>query len=179
MAAALDRCVRSTSSGLKAAHRQYGLIGNGNAGQTSKSPLLANHRKIKNADQDQSPSRSTVRGLARESPHRRWGQKSVGYDTFAGITLVSARTRCVRSRLASAALASNASFNPSTAVTPQRVVSFINVVGCGTTPSSGINQQHVDPREFLRQPQHLIRQQRLSQRLLIAYRTKDDGLDPF
>jgi hypothetical protein len=56
MAAALDRCVRSTSSGLKAAHRQYGLIGNGNAGQTSKSPLLANHRKIKNADQDQSPS---------------------------------------------------------------------------------------------------------------------------
>ena len=117
--------------------------------------------------------------LARESPHRRWGQKSVGHDTFAGITLVSARTRCVRSSLASAALASNASFNPSTAVAPQRVVSFINVVGCGTTPSSGIDQQHVDPREFLRQPQHLIRQQRLSQRLLIAYRTKDDGLDPF
>jgi hypothetical protein len=63
MAAALDRCVRSTSSGLKAAQRQNGLIGNGNAGQTSKSPLPANHRKIKNADQDQSPSQSTVRGL--------------------------------------------------------------------------------------------------------------------
>ena len=29
---------------------------------------------------------------------------------------------------------------PPTAVAPQRVVSFINVVGCGTTPSSGIRQ---------------------------------------
>jgi hypothetical protein len=63
MAAALDRYRRPTSSRLIAAHRQYGLIGNGNAGQTSKSPLLAKHRKIKNTDQDQSPSRSTVRGL--------------------------------------------------------------------------------------------------------------------
>jgi hypothetical protein len=62
MAAALDRCIRSTSSGLNATHRQYGLIGNGNAGQTSKPPLLANNRKIKNANQDQSSSRSTVRG---------------------------------------------------------------------------------------------------------------------
>jgi hypothetical protein len=66
--------------------------------------------------------------------------ESVGYDTFAGITVVSARTRVVRSNLASEALASNTSFNPSTAVAPQRVVSFINVVGCGTTPSSGIRQ---------------------------------------
>jgi hypothetical protein len=42
--------------------------------------------------------------------------------------------------LASTALASNASFNPSTATCPQRVVIFINVVGCGTVPPSGIRQ---------------------------------------
>jgi hypothetical protein len=30
--------------------------------------------------------------------------------------------------------------SPSTATDPQRVVSFINVVGCGTAPSSGIRQ---------------------------------------
>jgi len=46
----------------------------------------------------------------------------------------------VRSSFACAAFASNASFSPSTAALPQRVVSFINVVGCGTAPSSGIRQ---------------------------------------
>jgi hypothetical protein len=54
--------------------------------------------------------------------------------------VVSARSRVVRSSLASAALASSASLQPSTAVVPQRVVSFINVVGCGTCPSNGIRQ---------------------------------------
>jgi hypothetical protein len=59
--------------------------------------------------------------------------------------VVSARTRVVRSNFASAALASNASLHPSTAATPHRVVSFINVVGCGTRPSSGTrqNRRHV------------------------------------
>jgi len=66
--------------------------------------------------------------------------ESVGYDTFAGITVVSARTRLVRNNFASTALASSASFSPSTAVLPHRVVSFINVVGCGTAPSNGIRQ---------------------------------------
>jgi hypothetical protein len=42
--------------------------------------------------------------------------------------------------LACAALASNASLQPATAAVPQRVVSFISVVGCGTRPSSGIRQ---------------------------------------
>jgi hypothetical protein len=37
-------------------------------------------------------------------------------------------------------LASNASFYPSIAAVPHRVVSFINVVGCGTCPSNGIRQ---------------------------------------
>jgi hypothetical protein len=46
----------------------------------------------------------------------------------------------VRSSFASAALANKASFRPSTAALPQRVVSFISVVGCGTEPSSGIRQ---------------------------------------
>jgi hypothetical protein len=46
--------------------------------------------------------------------------------------MVSARTRLVRSSRDSAALASNASFSPSTAVVPHRVVSFIKVVGCDT-----------------------------------------------
>ena len=54
--------------------------------------------------------------------------------------MVSTRIRLVRSSFASAALASSASFSPSTAAEPQRVVSFINVVGCGTGPSSGIRQ---------------------------------------
>jgi len=54
--------------------------------------------------------------------------------------VVSARTRLVRSSLASAASASSASLQPSTATVPQRVVSFINVVGCGTLPSIGIRQ---------------------------------------
>ena len=54
--------------------------------------------------------------------------------------MVSARNRVVRSSFTSAALASNASLHPSTAAVPQRVVSFISVVGCGTWPSSGIRQ---------------------------------------
>jgi len=78
--------------------------------------------------------------------------ESVGYDTFAGITVVSARTRFVRSSLASTALASNASFNPPTAVAPQRVVSFINVVGCGTAPSSGMRQNRRHMIESLTSP---------------------------
>ncbi len=59
--------------------------------------------------------------------------------------MVSARTRLVRRSLASAALASSASLHPCTAAIPQRVVSFINVVGCGTFPSIGIrqNRRHV------------------------------------
>jgi len=54
--------------------------------------------------------------------------------------VVSARNRVVRSSFASAAFANRASLQPSTAAVPQRVVSFINVVGCGTCPSSGIRQ---------------------------------------
>jgi hypothetical protein len=39
-----------------------------------------------------------------------------------------------------AALASSASFSPATASSPQRVVIFINVVGCGTRVPKGIRQ---------------------------------------
>jgi hypothetical protein len=46
----------------------------------------------------------------------------------------------MRSSFACAALASNASLSPSTATLPHRVVSFINVAGCGTCPSNGIRQ---------------------------------------
>jgi len=53
---------------------------------------------------------------------------------------VSTRIRWVRSSFASAALANSASLSPSTAADPHRVVSFINVVGCGTDPSSPIRQ---------------------------------------
>jgi hypothetical protein len=52
----------------------------------------------------------------------------------------SARIRLVRNNLDSAALAKSASLSPSTAADPQRVVSFINVVGCGTARSSGMRQ---------------------------------------
>lgn len=54
--------------------------------------------------------------------------------------MVSARIRLVPSSLASAALANNASLSPSIGADPQRVVSFINVVGCGTDPSSAMRQ---------------------------------------
>ena len=63
--------------------------------------------------------------------------ESDGYATLASTTVVSARTRFVFNTLASTALASNASFNPSTARSPQRVVIFINVVGCGTPHRAG------------------------------------------
>ncbi len=65
---------------------------------------------------------------------------SAGKTTFAATTVVSARTRPVRSSFCSAALAHSASFSPATAASPHRVVSFISVVGCGTLPSSGIRQ---------------------------------------
>ena len=52
--------------------------------------------------------------------------------------MVSARTRFVFNTLASAAFANNASFKSLIACSPQRVVIFINVVGCGTLPPSGI-----------------------------------------
>src|SRR6478609_1587560 len=51
----------------------------------------------------------------------------VGYPTSAGITVVSARTRFIRTTLASTALAKRARFNPSTAVDPHRVVSFLTI----------------------------------------------------
>ena len=63
--------------------------------------------------------------------------ESDGYATFASITVVSARTRFVFNTFASAALASNASFRSLIACSPQRVVIFINVVGCGTRPPNG------------------------------------------
>jgi hypothetical protein len=66
--------------------------------------------------------------------------ESVGYATFDVTTVVSTRIRVQRSSFASAALASRASFNPSTAAEPHRVVNFINVVGCGTGWSSPIRQ---------------------------------------
>jgi hypothetical protein len=54
--------------------------------------------------------------------------------------VVSARTRLVRNTFASTAVANNASLSPATAALPHRVLSFINVVGCGTDPSNGIRQ---------------------------------------
>ena len=46
----------------------------------------------------------------------------------------------VRTSFASTAFAINASFNPSTAAEPQRLVSFISVVECGTGWSIPIRQ---------------------------------------
>ena len=63
-----------------------------------------------------------------------------GQATFAGTTVVSARSREARSSFCLAALASSASFSPATAPSPHRVVSFISVAGCGTLASSGIRQ---------------------------------------
>jgi hypothetical protein len=46
----------------------------------------------------------------------------------------------VRSSLPAAAFANNASFNAATASSPQRLVIFISVVGCGTRIPKGIRQ---------------------------------------
>src|SRR3954468_21415933 len=54
--------------------------------------------------------------------------------------MVSTRIRVQRNSFASAAFANKASFNPSTAAEPHRVVSFINVVGYGTGWSIPIRQ---------------------------------------
>jgi len=59
---------------------------------------------------------------------------------LAATTVVSTRIRLVRCSFAPAALANRVSLSPSTTADPHRVVSFINVVGCGTDPSSGIRQ---------------------------------------
>jgi hypothetical protein len=59
---------------------------------------------------------------------------------LAGTTVVSTRIRVQRTSFASTAFATRASFNPSTADDPHRVVSFINVVGCGTGWSIPIRQ---------------------------------------
>ena len=66
--------------------------------------------------------------------------------------MVSTRTRVVRSSFASAALATSASFSPSTTAAPQRVVNFISDVGCGTRPCNGIrqNRRHVIESETSR-----------------------------
>ena len=63
--------------------------------------------------------------------------------------MVSARSRAVRSSFSPAAFAHSASFSPATAASPHRVVSFINVVGCGTLPSSGIRQNRRQQIESL------------------------------
>ena len=68
---------------------------------------------------------------------------------------MSTRTRAVRNSFAAAAFASSASFNPSTATDPHRVVSFINEVGSGTRPSSGIRQNRRQVIESLT-PRHRL-----------------------
>jgi hypothetical protein len=64
---------------------------------------------------------------------------------LASTTVVSARTRSSFTTFASVALAMRASFNSLTARSPQRVVIFISVVGCGTDPPNPIrqNRRHV------------------------------------
>jgi hypothetical protein len=57
-----------------------------------------------------------------------------------GTTVVSPRNVLVRSTFDAVAFANSVSFKPWTAPAPQRVVISINVVGCGTDPSSGIRQ---------------------------------------
>jgi hypothetical protein len=66
---------------------------------------------------------------------------------LAGTTVVSARTRLAFKTLAEAALAKRASFRPSTADEPQRVVIFISVVGCGTVTPRGIRQKRCQEME--------------------------------
>ena len=59
---------------------------------------------------------------------------------------MSARTFSSLTTFSSAAFASSASFIPA-AASPQRVVIFISVVGCGTDSASGIRQNRRHARE--------------------------------
>ncbi len=61
--------------------------------------------------------------------------------------MVSARTLLVFNTLAAWALANSASFSPSTADDPHRVVIFINVVGWGTAKPNGIRQNRCHEME--------------------------------
>src|SRR4051794_28187140 len=86
------------------------------------------------------PTRTTTRATPLAN-----NPESVGYATFASTTVVSARTRSKRTTLFSAALASNASFNWFTAVSPQRAVIFNSVVGCGTGAPTGGGRSGAPP----------------------------------
>jgi hypothetical protein len=63
----------------------------------------------------------------------------------AGTTVVSARSHSISTTPASTAAASNRAFSSSMRSTPQRVVIFINVDGCGAASPSGMrqNRSHV------------------------------------
>jgi hypothetical protein len=78
--------------------------------------------------------------------------ESDGYATLASTTVVSARTRFNFNTRASTALAMRASFRPSTARWPQRVVIFINVVGWGTATPNGIRQNRCQEIESATSP---------------------------
>jgi hypothetical protein len=78
---------------------------------------------------------------ARHRSHGLGQQPRVGRIGHGGFHHgVSARTLSVRSSFCPAALANNASLSPATAASPQRLVSFINVVGCGTRVPKGMRQ---------------------------------------
>ncbi len=77
------------------------------------------------------------------------GRGGTGIGHFRGHHGGVRAHREARSSFALAALASSASFSPATAPSPHRVVSFISVVGCGTLPSSGIQQNRHQEIESL------------------------------
>lgn len=53
----------------------------------------------------------------------------------------------MRINFAATALVSKASLSPATAASPQRLVSFINVVGCGTRVPNGMRQNRCQEME--------------------------------
>jgi hypothetical protein len=91
--------------------------------------------------------------------------------------VVSARTRAVRSSFCPDALAHSVSFSPATACSPQRVVSFISVVGCGTGPSSGIRQNRRQEIESLTSAHKLSYPSRYRNFKNISRRYRSTGVD--
>jgi hypothetical protein len=101
----------------------------------------AARRRSRTAVRDAAPAAwmratsATINAIARTS-----SPESVGYATFAGTTVVSARTLSSLTAFSSAALISSAWFSASIASGPQRVVILPSVDGCGTLVPSGIRQ---------------------------------------
>ena len=103
--------------------------------------------------------------------------ESVGYETLAGTTVVSARTRSSFTTCAAMAFLSSASFSWSTAFSPQRVVIFMSVVGCGTASEMPMRQKRRQARESVTSAHSVSKPSRYRKRRNIMRRYDSIGIE--